>query len=164
MHRVIGGVFSLKTSLAVVAGPTAAALVVAVGPASTAGMVALAMPGAVVEVAVIDAATKTAAPPPASPAAAEVAAAVAGLGSYSTPRLHHLLALGDRLPQVGPIAAMEPLRPGLLVVPAAPRGAASRTLSCLRIRMERSSSSLRIGMACASSSLLIGMERSSSSL
>jgi hypothetical protein len=102
-------------SQAEVVGPAAAEVVVAVGPAAAAGMVAVAepgaaveAPGAAVEVVVIDAATKIVASPPASPTATGVAAAVAGPGSYSTPRFYCLLPFGGRLPHVGSVATAEP--------------------------------------------------------
>jgi hypothetical protein len=81
-------------SQAVVAGLTAAAVVVAVGTTAAAGMVAVAEPGATMvapgaaveaAVAVVDAMAKTATSPLASPAAAGVVAAVAEPGSYSPP-------------------------------------------------------------------------------
>jgi hypothetical protein len=85
------------------------------------------VPGAVVRaeavVAVVAAVVETTAAPQASPAATDGdgAAVVAEPGSYSTPQLCCLLALGGRLPHKRPVAATEPPRPVLLTVPVAPR-------------------------------------------
>jgi hypothetical protein len=107
--------------------------VVAVGPAAATGAVAVAAPGAAAgpeaAAAVVTGVVETAAAPQASPAAtASDGVAAAELGSYFAPRLRCPLALGGRLPHKGSVATVEPLRPVLLAVPAAPRACFLRLL------------------------------------